>query len=221
MSIEASLKRIFLFESLTAEEAALLASASSEMRVRKGAQVFSQGTEAAAFYIVAAGKVKIHTSSSDGREQVLHVHGAGELVAEAAIFDSMEYPASCIALEDSLLIKIPRDPFVSLISQSKGLCLRMMGSYSKRLRQFVTKLEEMSLKDVRARLAAYLLGHSTIEHGARVCRLEFSKKDLSALLGTTPETLSRALAFMKERGMIREIGGLIMITDAEKLKSGA
>jgi CRP/FNR family transcriptional regulator len=94
----------------------------------------------------------------------------------------------------------------------------MMSGYSKRLRQFVAKIEELSLKDIKSRLAGYLLKNSKIENGNTVCRLKYSKKELSSLLGTIPETLSRSFAFLKQRGLIVEKNNLIIIPDPDRLR---
>lgn len=196
----------------------LLESSTSLKKVVKGEQIFSEGLDASAFFIVVSGKVKIYKVSPDGKEHTLHIHGLGDLVAEAAIFDSMVYPASCMALEDSTLIRISREGFLTLIKRHPELALKMMSSYSKRLRQFVTKIEELSLKDIKSRLASYLLENSTIENDTTICRLKYSKKELSSLLGTIPETLSRSFAFLKQNGLIVEKDNLIIIPDPEKLK---
>ena len=79
----------FLFSSFTGREIDLLLPAASLKKVRKGEQIFTEGLDAAAFFIVVSGKVKIYKLSSDGKEHTLHIHGPGDLVAEAAIFDSM------------------------------------------------------------------------------------------------------------------------------------
>lgn len=212
------LSNIFLFNSFSEEELNLLESFSSWKKVSKGKQIFSEGLDASAFYIVVSGIVKIYKLSPDGKEHTLHIHGPGDLVAEAAIFDSMVYPASCMALEDSTLVRIPREGFFNLIKKYPELSLKMMSSYSKRMRQFVSKIEELSLKDIKSRLAGYLLENSTIEDDKTVCRLTYSKKELSSLLGTIPETLSRSFAFLKQQGLIVEKDNLFIIPDPEKLR---
>jgi CRP-like cAMP-binding protein len=93
-----------------------------------------------------------------------------------------------------------------------------MSGYSKRLRQFVAKIEELSLKDIKSRLAGYLLENSSEENGAVTCRLVYSKKELASVLGTIPETLSRALAFLKQKNLIAEKDNTIIIPDQEKLR---
>jgi CRP/FNR family transcriptional regulator len=218
MDIRKFLSNIFLFSSFAENELNLLESSTSLKKVGKREQIFSEGLDASAFFIVVSGKVKIYKVSPDGKEHTLHIHGPGDLVAEAAIFDSMVYPASCMALEDSTLIRITREGFLNLIKKHPELSLKMMSSYSKRLRQFVSKIEELSLKDIKSRLASYLLENSTVENGTTVCRLKYSKKELSSLLGTIPETLSRSFAFLKQKGLIVEKDNLIIIPDPEKLK---
>ena len=218
MEIRKFLSNTFLFTSFTEKELALLLASTSLKKVGRGEQIFSEGIDATAFFIVVSGKVKIYKLSPDGKEYTLHIHGPGDLVAEAAIFDSMVYPASCLALEDTTLMRVSREGFLNLIKTHPELSLKMMSGYSKRLRQFVAKIEELSLKDIKSRLAGYLIENSSVENGVAVCHLSYSKKELSSLLGTIPETLSRALAFLKQRKLIIEKDNTIIIPDPEKLR---
>jgi len=218
MEIRKFLSNTFLFTSFTEKEIDLLLVSTSLKKVGRGEQIFSEGIDATAFFIVVSGKVKIYKLSPDGKEYTLHIHGPGDLVAEAAIFDSMVYPASCLALEDTTLMRVSREGFLNLIRAHPELSLKMMSGYSKRLRQFVAKIEELSLKDIKTRLAGYLIENSSVENGVAVCHLSYSKKELSSLLGTIPETLSRALAFLKQKKLIIEKDNTITIPDPEKLK---
>ena len=218
MEIRKFLSNTFLFTSFTEKEIGLLLASTSLKKVGRGEQIFSEGIDATAFFIVVSGKVKIYKLSPDGKEYTLHIHGPGDLVAEAAIFDSMVYPASCMALEDTTLMRVSREGFLNIIRAQPELSLKMMSGYSKRLRQFVAKIEELSLKDIKSRLAGYLIENSSVENGVAVCHLSYSKKELSSLLGTIPETLSRALAFLKQKKLIIEKDNTITIPDPEKLK---
>jgi CRP/FNR family transcriptional regulator len=65
------------------------------------------------------------------------------------------------------------------------------------------------------RLAEYILQGS---EGNRELKLDISKGDLASLLGTVPETLSRAFAKLKAAGFISETGSTININDLEGLK---
>jgi len=218
MEIRKFLSNTFLFASFTEKEIDLLLASITLKKVGRGEQIFSEGIDATAFFIVVSGKIKIYKLSPDGKEYTLHIHGPGDLVAEAAIFDSMVYPASCMALEDTTLVRMSRKEFLNLIKEHPELSLKMMSGYSKRLRQLVAKIEELSLKDIKARLAGYLIENSSVENGVAVCHLSYSKKELSSLLGTIPETLSRALAFLKQRKLVIEKDNTIILPDPEKLR---
>ena len=218
MDMRKFLSTTFLFNSFNEMEIDLLSASASVKKVQKGEQIFSERSDATAFFIVISGKVKIYKLSPDGKEHTLHIHGPGDLVAEAAIFDSMRYPASCMAMEDSQLVRISRDGFLALLKTHPELALKMMSGYSKRLRQFVAKIEELSLKDIKSRLAGYLLENSSEKNGVVTCRLVYSKKELASFLGTIPETLSRALAFLKQKNLIAEKDSTIIIPDPEKLR---
>jgi CRP/FNR family transcriptional regulator len=218
MDIRAYLAKNFLFNSFTDRDISLIAPSAALKKIHKGEQLFSEGMTASAFFIVVSGKVKIYKLSPDGKEHTLHIQAPGDLVAEAAIFDAMLYPASCMAIEDSVLIRISREGFINLIKTHPELALKMMSGYSRRLRQFVAKIEELTLKDMKSRLAGYLLENSCIEGGKTVCKLTYSKRELSSLLGTIPETLSRALAFLKQKKLIIEKDKTIIIPDPEKLR---
>jgi CRP-like cAMP-binding protein len=218
MDMQEFLSATFLFNSFNEMEIDLLSASAAVKKVQKAEHIFTEGGDADAFFIVISGKVKIYKLSLDGKEHTLHIHGPGDLVAEAAIFDSMRYPASCLAMEDTQLVHISRDRFLALIKNHPELALKMMSGYSKRLRQFVAKIEELSLKDIKSRLAGYLLENSSEKNGDLTCRLVYSKKELASVLGTIPETLSRALAFLKQKNLIAEKDNTIIIPDQEKLR---
>ena len=218
MDIRKFLLSTFLFESFADKDLELLEPALYVRKVRRGEAIFSEGAKAEAFFIVAQGSVKIYKVSPEGKEHTLHIHMPGDTVAEAAIFDSGVYPASCLAIEDSLLVRISREGFLQLVMKHPRLALKMMSGYSKRLRLFVSRIEELSLKDIRSRLAAYLMQNSTVENGVTICRLRYSKKELASLLGTIPETLSRAFSFLKQKQLIAEEKKVIRILDPERLR---
>ena len=94
----------------------------------------------------------------------------------------------------------------------------MLAVLSRRLRQFATQIENLSLKEVPARLAGYLLYTAEEQGNNDALRLPVSKGQLASLLGTIPETLSRIFARMSEDGLIRVEGRSITIIDREGLR---
>lgn len=79
-------------------------------------------------------------------------------------------------------------------------------------------IEDLSLKEVPARLSAYLLYLKSANRGSQDLTLDISKAQLASLLGTIPETLSRILTKMSKQGLIQTDGPRIRIMDLEALQ---
>ncbi len=214
-----ALQNVFLFSSLDDHSINLIANSATRIDINKGELLFSDGEDACAFFILINGMVKVYKLSNDGNEQILHVHQSGDVIAEGAIFDKQKYPANCIAIQQSSLIRIPKNTFVEMIMTNPSVALKIMASYSKRLRMFVSMIEDFTLKDIEQRLVKYLLKNRKKNGTAHFCDLRISKKELASLLGTVPETLSRALTGLKNKGHISESDKGIEINDLEKFRT--
>jgi CRP-like cAMP-binding protein len=174
--------------------------------IKRGQEIFAEGDEGNGFYVVISGRVKIYKLSPDGKEQILHIVNPGEPFGEAAVFAGEHFPANAEALEESRIFYFPRLAFVDLIRKNPSLALNMLAMLSRRLRKFAALIEDLSLKEVPGRLAAYLLYLNEGRKKAAPLTLEISKNQLASLLGTIPETLSRVLAKLTREGLIQTVG---------------
>jgi CRP-like cAMP-binding protein len=218
MDLTATIAAIPLFEGLPRPQAEDLAMIVLEQVVRKGQIVFSEGDEGIGFYVVISGRVKVFKLSMDGKEQILHILGPGEPFGEVPVFSGQKFPASAATMEESRLLFFPRDGFIALIRKTPDLALNMLAILSRRLRRFASLIEDLSLKEVPARLSAYLLYLKNVSRGSRDLTLDISKAQLASLLGTIPETLSRILTKMSKQGLIQTDGPRIRILDLEALE---
>lgn len=219
MEIQSFLSKIFLFESLSEDQIDHVASLSSIKRISKGEHLFSELQAATAFFYVISGSLKIYKLSADGAEQIIHIQNADDLVAEAIIFEFDTYPAFCQALEDTELIRFSKSEFLTLLHHFPEIAFRIMSAYSRRLRLLIAKIEDLSLHDIKARLANYLINHYSIKNNKKIVELPYTKKDLASILGTIPETLSRTLHAFKKNGLISEEKNEIELLSLVKLKS--
>ena len=183
----------------------------------RGETIFFEGDRSNGFYMVDTGKVKIYKMSLSGKEQILHIFGPGEPFGEVPVFHGQPFPATAEALMKSTMLFYPRDKFIQLVHEMPSIALNMLAVLSMRLRRFASQIESLSLKEVPARLAGYLLYLSGEQGGTDTVELEISKGQLASLLGTIPETLSRIFAKMTEEGLIAVEGRAIRILDREGL----
>lgn len=212
------LKLVFLFDDFDEKQLEMLSQFTSLKKLGKNDLLFSDGEQANAFFHIIDGQLKIFKISADGQEHTLAIQNPGDIVAEAAIFDKETYPAYCQAIAESTVIRIPKRDFVDLVMKHPEAGLKMMNAYAKRLRKFVNMVEELSMHDIKSRLARYLLDNAEVMDGKRVCRLNISKKELASVLGTIPESLSRTIRLFKSKGVITERNKVFEIIDLKKLK---
>ncbi|MFO7839717.1 MAG: Crp/Fnr family transcriptional regulator [Desulfosalsimonadaceae bacterium] len=210
--------RSVLFRDLPSHHLEAVAAISVEKRVEKNELIFAEGDQGKGFYIVENGQVKIYKLSVEGKEQILHIFGPGEPFGEVPVFSGDVFPASAEAVEKSLLLYFPRDRFIGLITEDPTLALNMLAVLSRRLRQFTLQIENLSLKEVPARLAGYLLLMAEEQKNRSEITLHISKGHLASFLGTIPETLSRILRKMSEQGLILVDGKKIQISDYDALE---
>jgi len=210
------LKKCYLCRELDDTELKRLAELCRVKTVKRGELLFLQGDPATGLYLLLEGLVRIYKASPDGKEFTLHQIRPGEMFAEAAIFRDGGYPANCAALKDSVVALLPKEAFFTLLQESPAISIKMMGGLSAFLREFNRTIEDLSLKEVPARLASFLLAEYE-KTGETTIVLRTTKAELANQLGTISETLSRNLRKCREQGLIAVNGNKIEILDQDRL----
>ena len=217
MEITDKIAVIPLFNGLPTQQHKNLAAIALQKIFKKGQIIFSEGDEGIGFYIILSGRVKIFKLSGEGKEQILHIMEKEEAFGEASVFAGEHYPAYAQAIVETKVLLFPRQAFLDLISNNPTLALNMLAFLSRRLRRLASLVEDLSLKEVPGRLAAYLLYLSDRNKGAANLELDISKNQLASLLGTIPETLSRILNKMGKDKLIKTSTRHIHILDHQAL----
>ena len=213
------LSRSSLFRGLPSADLAALGDIGRLRPMAKGEVLFLAGDPADAFFLVVTGRVKLAQTSPAGREQILHVHGPAETFAEGTLPEGSRYPATAIATEEGAVLRFPVEAFRGLLGRRPGIAANLVARLSQRLREMAALVEDLSLREVPARLARHLL---ELAGGApadgTVVRLPGTKGDLASRLGTRPETLSRALRRLSDAGLIDVDGGQLRLLDPDMLR---
>lgn len=207
-----------LFGGLPEEHMAEIEKISVDKHFNKGEIIFFDGDEGIGFYLVVEGVVNVYKLSSEGKEQILHIVNAGETIGAVPVFSGRSYPANARAISKSHLLFFPRGKFVQLITEKPALTMNILALLSMRLREFTIQIENLSLKEIPGRLAAYLLYLSQEQDNKDVIKLNISKVQLANLLGTGPESLSRTLGNMKSRKLVKEDGSNIRLINRSMLE---
>lgn len=122
------------------------------------------------------------------------------------------------------LLFFPRAAWILLLEKYPNLGMQMLASFARKLRRFTNIIENLSLKEVPGRLAAYLLYLNNIQRAhienpqPNQVKLDITKGQLAALLGTIPETFSRVFAKLSQEGLIEINGAVITLSNIPELK---
>ena len=226
--IRDDLRRSVLLGGLDDEDLAHLAALARPLDLDAEQTVFAQGDPASAFFLLAEGRVKVFKLLRDGRSATLRHVEKGETFGESVLFNET-FPSSAETMAACRLYRFDTAEFRDLLVKRPKLALSMLGAMARLMLMLNRRVEELLLP-VPARLARYLLeladeqldapvgarlpagpnagaGPPRPLEAPRVVKLPTSKRELSARIGTVPETLSRTFDRLKRAKVIRMSGG--------------
>ncbi|RXJ57611.1 Crp/Fnr family transcriptional regulator [Candidatus Marinarcus aquaticus] len=189
------LKSIFLFADLDESVVKEIAQFSIKTKYNKEYILFYEGDESNSLYILNKGIVKLYKTASNGKELVLKYFQDNELIAEAASFQGIPYPATAEAFTDVEVIKIDFKKLKEVMLSNAELCFNMQISLIKKIKNLEGIIATNMVLDTKEKVAKYICDHKN----------QFFKTKnihIAQMLNITPETLSRTLKVFKDEGLI-------------------
>lgn len=206
-SLLPQLSRNYLLSPLTAQELARVAQRARIRTLDSGALLFQRGDNAAHFYMVQGGLIKLYRLAHSGDEKVLELIRPQQVFAEAVMFMDNIYPVHAAAVEPSTVIEFDSADFVELLQENSSLAFRLMSSMSRRIHGLVNEIDQLTLHSGTERLVGFLLQGLPDEASDGITiTLPATKQVIASRLGIQPETLSRILHRLRQEGLIEESG---------------
>lgn len=183
----------------------------------RGATIFLQGEQARAVYIVVSGWVKLYRIAPNGSEAVVGVFTKGHSFGEAVAFSHDAYPVSAECATEATLIRLETDAILRLIERQPGLALSLLSATFAHLHRLVAQIEQLKAQTGAQRVAEFLLELVPCEEGCCEVALPYDKVLIAGRLGMKPESLSRAFAKLRDKG-VQVKQSLAIIDDIEALR---
>ena len=218
MSTVDDLKRVPLFSGLSADELARFAEVTREREYPKNSVILFEDDPGDALYVVSDGQVKVVLIGEDGREVILSVLGDGDFFGEMSLIDDEPRSAHVIAMRDSRLLVLRRDDFQQQIQRHPSVALTVLRVLVQRLRQADAKIGGLVLLDVNGRVARLLIEMADESGGPRITR-RLTHHTIAQMIGSSRETVSRAMRELVERGLIDVTRREITIRDRDGLQA--
>ncbi len=203
----AFLQRVSIFSGVNADSLARIASITVEKTFPKKSIIFHEGDEGDTLYILKSGRVKISKITEDGREKTLTIMQPGDFFGEMAILDSLPRSATAEVLDEpATAFTVNKRDFERIIVETPLIALQIMRDLTRRIRQVNQQVEDLAFKDVHERVASTLFHLSRSEGrpmGTKVLiNLKMTHQDLANMVGSSRETVTRALNRLQDEGII-------------------
>ena len=215
------LRRAYLFAEMSEPHLQTLVHGMQEIRLNAGDALFRHGQPAERFFFLRDGLVKLFRLSPEGDEKIIEIMRPGETFAEAVMFMGTQgrYPVNAEAVSETSLYAFEQKTFLNLLRESSDACFGLLGSMSRRLHMLVNQIESLTLQNATYRLVAYLLDQipRDVKTSPEV-QLTTPKGVIASRLAIQPETLSRILAKLRQRGLIEVHGNHITVRNVQALR---
>jgi CRP/FNR family transcriptional regulator, cyclic AMP receptor protein len=214
-----------LFEALTEEDAKALRSGIIDVHLDRGERLFSEGDTGDKLYIILTGKIKLTKAAPDGRENLLSVHGPGEMFGELSLFDPIPRTSSATAVTSARLAGLAHDDLRTWLAGRPEVAMHLLQALAQRLRRINDVKADLVFTDVPGRVAKALLDLAErfgvlTPDGVQVNH-DLTQEELAQLVGASRETVNKALADFAARGWIQLAAKSVLVTDTDRLRKRA
>lgn len=215
-------KSVPLFADLTTTELSALARDFIRREFQEGESIFQQGDPGEVLYLIESGQVRIFVQGRDGQELSVIIHGSGDMFGEMALVDNLPRSASAVVAEAAVVYALTRDRLREHMRTSFQLSLNFMRALSLRLRYSSELMGNLALLDVPSRLARKLLDlaqtHGQPEGDGLKIDQVLKQSELAAMLGTTRESINKALGHFKRLNLIKVEQGYYTLLNSDALR---
>ena len=219
------LSLVDIFEPLSKEEIEQLNDQLSDVHLEPNEIFYAPEDRTERLFMLWKGRVRIYRTT-DRRECTLATVEAGTVFGEMALTAQQMQGAYAQAMEASKLSVMRREDLEYLMMEKPQVGLQITHLLSERLRRYETRLEDMTLKDVTARLASILVlllekeGVVIGDHSLKI-PTHYTHEHLGTMIGTNREAVTRAFGQLQNEGVVELRRRLIYVPEVEALRRRA
>jgi CRP-like cAMP-binding protein len=208
----------FLGELAPADLEALRAVAHAR-RFPSGAPLLREGDVPATVLAILSGTVKLTKTATSGREIVLELRGAGEVVGELGAIDGRTRSATAVALGEVEALVLPVDRFNALLRERGAIAHRLLVTVVSRVREAAGRQLELGTSDVVGRVCRRLTelaaSHGVRDAGGVLVRDAISQQELADWSGISRDGVVRALQELRRLGWVDTGRQRLLIRDLD------
>jgi len=219
------LSMIDVLEPLTEDELEEFSKRVPDTHIEQGRIFYGPEEKSEALFMLKKGRVRIYKVAPDGWEFTLAVVEAGTMFGEMALTAQRMWEGYAEAMEPSDICILKNTDLERLVLKNPKVGMRMIRVLSERLRSCETRLEDISLKNVPARLASLILQLAASEgiatpEGPRI-PTHYTHRQLATMIGSSRETVTRVFTTLQRAGAVELRHRHIYLKDTLALERAA
>ena len=188
----------------------------------QGAMLFVEGQAPRGVYIICSGRVKLSTTSREGKTLILRIAQAGEVLGLHATVSGRPYELTGETLQPCQLDFVRRDDFLRFLQHHGDACLNAAQHLSQNCQNAYEMIRSLGLShSVGEKLARLLLEWAsdgeTTKDGIRI-KVSLTHEEIAQLIGTSRETVTRVLSEFREKRFAQLRGSTLMIMNRPGLE---
>ncbi|RUL51642.1 Crp/Fnr family transcriptional regulator [Lysinibacillus antri] len=222
-SIQQLLQRFPLFKDLTDQEIQPIVHIAKHHTYRLGTHIFMQGDPLTNVYFIHHGAIKIYRTDTQGKEQIVNILKDGQMFPHQGFFRKGNYPAHAQVMEEAELIYIPIRSFEDFLVKHPQVCIKIFRILGDKIVDLQNRLEEQILHNTYEQIILLLIrlakNHGEQLDDEQYCiKTQFTNRDLANMIGSSRETVSRTLTYLKKKALINTDESGNFILNIEQLK---
>lgn len=174
--------------------------------ISKGEFIFLEGNEPRFYYQIITGEIRLFNTNQEGKEYTQGIFNDGNSFGEPPIFIGEPYPASSIAIKDSIIIKIGSQSFLKILDEYPQLQKILLKEFALRIYNKSITAREIINNPPELRILGFLnsLKKKEVDRKEKML-VPFTRQEIANLTGLRVETVIRTLMKMKERKKVEII----------------
>jgi CRP/FNR family transcriptional regulator len=192
-----------------------LAAITSAAAYPKGATLFVEGQSPRGVFIICSGKVKLSTSSADGRSLILRISQPGEILGLPSTVTGKPYELTADVIEPTQANFISREDFLRFLREHGEAALRVAQQLGETYHSAIAEMRTIGLSHSAAeKLARFLLdlstGHDEGKDEVKLT-LTLTHEEIAQVIGASRETVTRLFADFKKKQLLQVKGSTLII----------
>lgn len=174
--------------------------------------IFKEGDYSQYYFQIISGKVKLNTFTENGKEFIHNILGKNQSFGDPLLFIDKLYPTNAISLQDTEIIRMPKDDFMEMLKKNPDISLEMNMCLSQRLYYNNLMVRNLALADPIQRLKGvmdYLKSYHD-EDCQQCFPIELTRQQIADLTGLRVETVIRTIKKMVNNKIIKLEGRRIL-----------